>query len=148
VRLGRLRVLGLLFPVLAATACTDAEATSTARRTDVAVHSYAAPDGAPGYCTLLAGSLHVTLLASAVGTRTARPGDVEAKLDLGAAAEELTAVRNEVDPDGPLTDALDGLLAALSQARSGPLTETLRTEISTGLDDVGRLVQPDCDFPA
>jgi hypothetical protein len=147
VLLRRFPALGLVFPLLAVTACTAGEASSTSRRTDVAVQSYAAPQGAPGYCLLLANSLHVTLLPRAIGTLTARPDDVEARLDLAAAADELTEVRDEAD-DSVVAGAIDDLLDALAQARSGPLTASLVTSISTGLDDVGRLVQPDCDFPA
>ncbi|UOY03744.1 hypothetical protein [Blastococcus sp. PRF04-17] len=84
----------------------------------------------------------------AVGLLTARPRHVEAKLHVAAAAEELRAVRAEVGADGDLADALDGLVAALSSARTGPLTTSVLTSISSGLDDVGRLIQTSCDFPA
>jgi hypothetical protein len=39
------------------------------------------------------------------------------------------------------------VVGALGQARDGSLTDAVRTAISTGLDDVGRQVQPVCDFP-
>jgi hypothetical protein len=148
VLVSRFRVAGLLVPLLATVACTGGEPEPAVRRSDVALQSYAAPGGAPAYCALLAESLHLTGVAGSVGMLTVRPGDVEARLQLAAAADELTAVRDEVSPDGRLTHAIDGLVEALTEARSGSLTDSVRADISAGLDDVGRLAQPDCDFPA
>jgi hypothetical protein len=148
---GRLRVLGLLIPLLAATAgCTATEAQPRSTRADVAVRSYAPPSGAPGFCSTLAGTTHLPDLPEALGTLTADPEDVESTLALTAAIGELTYVRNEVE-DGPdvtdLVSSLDGLVSALRQARERPVTDAVRTAISTGLDDVGRQVQLLCGFP-
>jgi hypothetical protein len=150
VLIGRPRVLGLLLLLGSTTACSGAQTQPSVERTDVAVQSYAPPAGAPGYCTLLAGSPHLVGLPVAIGTLTARPGDVEAKLALSAAVGDLRAVGEEVardDGTAALGAALDELTAALARAEAGPLTDAVRTAVSTGLDDVGLLVQPACDFP-
>jgi hypothetical protein len=149
---GRTRVPGLLVLLtvtVATTACTGGESPQRLKRADVAVQSYAAPSGAPGYCASLAGSTHLTDVAVALGTLTARPGDVEAKLALTAAAEDLRAVDDELtEDDAALDAALEELAAALDRAEQGPITDSVRAAVSGGLDDVGRLVQPVCDFPA
>lgn len=146
----RSRVLGLLVLLGATTACSGAEAQPWIDRTHAAVQSYAPPSGAPGYCTLLAGSTHLVGIPVAIGTLTARPGDVEAKLALSAAVGDLRAVGEEVARDAgtaALGAALDDLTAALTRAEAGPITDSVRSAVSTGLDDVGLLVQPVCDFP-
>jgi hypothetical protein len=142
--------VSLLLVLLGGVACTGGEATETVTRADAAVPSYAPPDDAPGFCLMLAGSPHVDRVATAIGTLAARPGDAEAKLDLATATDLFAAVREEIGTDeerARLGDALDDLVAALSDAGSGDVTETLRKAISSRLEDVGRLVQSDCDFP-
>ena len=52
--------------------------------------------------------------------------------------------KHRVRPSGA---SLEELVAALRTARDGRLTDAVRTSIGTGLDDVGRQVQPVCDFP-
>jgi hypothetical protein len=151
VLIGRPRVLGLLLLLGATTACSGAQTQPSVERTDVAVQSYAPPSGAPGYCMLLAGSTHLVGIPVALGTLTSRPGDVEAKLFLSAAAGDLRAVGEQVARDGgtaALGAALDDLTAALARAGEGAVTDSVRSAIGTGLDDVGLLVQPVCDFPA
>ena len=148
--IGRLRVLGLLVPLFAATACTsDGPETAAVSRVDVAVQNYSPAEGVPAWCARLAGSPHLTGIPAAIGALTAREGDVEAKLALAAAVDDLEAVAAEI-PEGAQTDiaaALDGLAVSLTQATDGPLTDSVRAAVTTGLDDVGRLVQPICEFP-
>jgi hypothetical protein len=155
VHVGRLRVAGLLFPLIglfplvSLAACTGPDA-SIAERADAAVPSYAAPSAAPGFCAELAGTTHLTDLPVAVGTLTADPQDVEAGLALSAAIDELKAVLDEVRdaPDfAALGTSLEELVAALREAREGSLTDDVRTAIRSGLDRVGHLVQPACDYP-
>jgi hypothetical protein len=154
VRIGGSRALGLLVlpgVVLAATACTGENPRARAQPAGAAVQSYAAPSGAPGYCESLATTTHLTEVPVALGTLTARPGDVEAKLALRAAVDELQAVGEQVSQNArtaELGTALDDLVAALDRAEGGPITDSVRSAVSTGLDEVGRLVQPVCDFPA
>ena len=148
--IGRLRVVGLLFLLTGALAGCSGDELKTTERTDVAVRAYAVPHGAPGYCASLAGSTHLAQVPAAIGTLVARSGDVEAKLTLAAAVDDLRAVRAELTTDtapAALETALDDLVAALDQAEDGALTDTARAAIATGLDDVGRIVQPICDFP-
>jgi hypothetical protein len=114
------------------------------------VRSYASPSGAPGFCAALAGTTKLTGLPLAVGTLTADPTDVEAGLALTAVIDELQVVLDEVRAESgflPLDAALEGLTGALREAREGSLTDALRTAISAGLEDVGRLAQPVCGFP-
>jgi hypothetical protein len=151
--LGRLGLLGLLI-VLAGTAtgCTGfADAGSEARPAGVAVPSYGLAPGTPAYCTSLAGSTHLTGIPAAVGVLSGRRGDVQAELDLAAAIDDLRAVLEAIEDDGgspPLEAAVGELVAALSAARDGSMTSAVRDDISTALDDVGRLVQPVCRFPS
>jgi len=153
--IGRPRVFLGLLVLLGATgassACSGPEEQSRAERADVAVLSYAPPSGAPGYCASLAGSTQLTRIPTAIGTLTARPGDVESKLVLAAAADDLRVVGEQVPRDGgtaELRTSIEALVTALADATGGPVTDSVRSAISTGLDDVGRLVQPVCDFPA
>ena len=148
---GRLRVVGLLFLLVACTAaCTGSDAELQVTRADVAVRSYTPPSGAPGFCAALAGSTHLSRLPEALGTLTADPDDVEATLALTSAIGELQDVLDEVrDRSGflALDRALAQLTNAIRDARDGPLTDAVRAAIGTGLDDVGHQVQPVCDFP-
>ena len=153
--IGRPRVFLGLLVLLGATgassACSGPEEQSRAERADVAVLSYAPPSGAPGYCASLAGSTQLTRIPTAIGTLTARPRDVESKLALAAAADDLRIVGEQVPRNGGTAElgaSIDDLLTALTDATDGPVTDSVRSAISTGLDDVGRLVQPVCDFPA
>jgi hypothetical protein len=154
VRIGGPRALGLLVlpgVVLAAAACTGDGPPSRGEPAGAAVQSYAPPSGAPGYCASLADTTHLTDVPVALGTLTARPGDVEAKLALRAAVDDLQAVGEEVPRtagSAELGTALDALVAALDRAERGPITDSVRSAVGTGLDDLGRLVQPVCDFPA
>lgn len=149
---GRPRVVGLLFLLLALAACTGSapDPGPQVRRADAAVASYAPPSGAPGFCTELAGTTHVTGLPVAIGTLTADPHDVEAGVALNAAVDELRNVRADV-PDQPgflgLSTSLDELLDALREAQRGPLTDAVRTAISTRLEAFGVQAQPLCGFP-
>ena len=148
---GRLRVLGLLFPLVVGIAgCGGSDDEPQVVRADVAVRSYTPPSGAPGFCAALAGSTHLTRLPEALGTLTADPNDVEATLALTSAIGELQDVLDEVR-SGPGFLALDRSLAELTdavrEARDGPLTDAVRAAISDALDDVGQRAQPVCDFP-
>jgi hypothetical protein len=150
VRVGGLRGLGLAFPLVALAGCTPTHSAPQEQRADVAVPSYAPPSGAPHFCAALADTTHVTGLPTAVGTLTTRPEDVGAKLELTAAADELQGVLDQVsdEPDaGALAGSLRELVAALRYARDTRLTDQGRTDISTGLDDVGRAAQAACGFP-
>jgi hypothetical protein len=150
---GRPRVLGLLFLLLALAACTGSapESEPLVSRADVAVLSYAPPSGAPDFCTELAQTTHLTGLPVAIGTLTADPQDVEARLSLTATVDELRAVRADV-PDQPgllgLSTALDDLLDTLGDAQDAPLTDAVRTAISTRLEAFGVQAQPLCGFPS
>ena len=148
---GGLRGVGLAFPLVALVGCTTAPSDPPVQRADVAVPSYAAPSGAPAFCVDLARTVHLTALPDAVGTLTARPEDVGAKLDLNAAGDELRDVLQQVDRQpgaGALAGALRELVAALREAGDVRLTDDIRTRISTGLDDVGRDAQSACEFPS
>jgi hypothetical protein len=148
----RFPVPGLLVLLVAGTAgCSTPDATASVERADVAVRSYAPPSGAPDFCAVLAGSSHLTDVPSAVGTLTADPEDIEAGLALTAAIGELKDVLDGVRAHSgfvELDSSLEQLAGALRDAREGPMTDAVRTAISTGLDDVGRQVQPVCGFPA
>ena len=149
--IGRLRVLGLLVPLLATTACTAGDPeTAAVSRVDVAVQSYSPAEGVPVWCVRLARSPNLTGIPAAIGALTAREGDVEAKLALAAAVDDVEAVAAEIPESGQadLAGAFDRLGTALRQAQDGPLTESARAAVSTALNDVGRLVQPVCEFPA
>jgi hypothetical protein len=148
----RFPVPGLLVLLVAgAGGCSTPGATASLERADVAVRSYAPPSGAPGFCTALAGSTHLTDVPSAVGTLTADPEDIEAGLALTAVIGELTDVLDGVRAHPGFLElgrSLEQLAGALREAREGPLTDAVRTAITTALDDVGRQVQPVCGFPA
>jgi hypothetical protein len=151
VRVRRLRDLGLVILLLAgAAACTPAETAPPEAGVDVAVRAYSPPAGVPGFCALLADSAYLTELPEAVGTLTVEPGDVEAKLLLTAAITELDGVLADVrERPGflALERSVDELLTTLRDARDERLTETARTAIVSGLDDIGHQVQPICGFP-
>jgi hypothetical protein len=151
VGVGRLRVLCLVLPLVATAGCTTAGSASRAQLADVAVPSYAPPSGAPNFCATLAGTTHLTGLPVVLGTLTTQPEDVGARLELTAAADELQQVLDQVSVQtggGALFGSLKQLVAALREARDTPLTDQIRTQISTGLDDVGRRAQAACRFPS
>jgi len=145
------RVLGVSFLLLAVSVgCTQPVTEQRiAERADVAVPSYDAGPDAPDYCAALAGSTAVLGIPEAVGTLAGDPGNVGAEVDLTAAIDELRTVLDDVRTDGRpgLDDAVEELVAALTAARDKGLTDTVRTDISSGLDEVGSLVQPTCRFP-
>ena len=149
--IGRPGVLGLLALFLAgiAAGCTaSAEGDAAPRRADVALPSYTADGDAPEFCALLAGSTRLTVLPSALGRLAGEAGNVEARLDLSGAINELEAIHQDLGSgDRELATALDDLVGALTRARDGSLTAGVRDAVSTGLDDVGRLTQPLCEFP-
>jgi hypothetical protein len=151
VRVSRLRDLGLVVLLLGGTAaCTHAGTAPPENGGDVAVRAYSPPSGVPGFCALLADSTHLTGLPEAVGTLTVDPGNVEARLLLTAAIAELDDVLADIgeDPGFFLLDrSVDELLTTLRDVRDGGLTETARTAIASGLDDIGDQVQPVCEFP-
>lgn len=148
---GGLRVAGLVFPLVALAGCTTADDGPAVPRADAAVPSYAAPSGAPAICAELAGTTHLAGLPVAVGTLTAQPEDVGAKLEITAAIDELTGVLDKAG-HRPGLAALDrsvrDLVEVLRDARDARLTDAVRTEISTGLDDVGLRAQAFCGFPS
>jgi hypothetical protein len=147
----RLRVLGLLVSLAGVAGCTSTVAEPESQRADVAVRAYAAPSGAPAFCDALADTTQLTSLPVVLGTLTADPQDVEANLALTAAVGELQDVLDDVRARrgfSALGTSVEDLIAALRQARDGQLTDAVRAWIGTRLDDVGRQVQPVCDFPA
>jgi hypothetical protein len=148
VRVGRLRVLGLLFPLVAAAGCTSPDATPGVERADAAVPDYAPPSGTPTFCTELAGTTHLAGLSTTVGILTADPDDVESGLELTAAADELQAVLDDVRDRPAMRASLHELVDALRRAQGGRLTDAARVAITTGLDEVGREAQAICGFPA
>jgi hypothetical protein len=144
-------VLGLVFPLVAMAGCASADKPPPVPRADEAVPSYAPPSGAPALCAALAGTTHLTGLPAAVGTLATRPGDVAAKLELTAAVDELQGMLDDFDDRPDLTElssALEALTGALRDAREAPLTDEVRSKISTELDDVGLRAQAVCGFPS
>jgi hypothetical protein len=143
--------LGLLMLLGAVTGC-EAEADRTVSvSTDAAVVSYAAPDGAPSFCTTLAGSTRLAAIPRAIGALAAETGTVEARLDLTAGIDDLQAVLEDVRADEGherLGSAIEQLVATLTSAMDSPLTDAVRTGISDDLDAVGRQAQPICRFPS
>jgi hypothetical protein len=149
----RARVLGLLVLVTSLAACTSAEAVTPVRSAAdrAAVPSYEPPAGAPAFCAELAGSGRLLEVPRALGTLAARPGDVEAELQVSAAVRELRSVLDTLRAsDGParLDAAVETLADDLAAAVSGPLTAVGIAGISAGLADVDTLAQPVCGFPS
>lgn len=149
----RTRLLGLLFLVTPLAACTASEATTPVRAAadSAAVPSYQPPQGAPAFCGELAAAGRLLDVPRALGTLAARPGDVEAELQVSAAVRELRAVLDTLrEADGParLGSALEALADDLAAAVAGPLTAGGTTAITAGLDDVAVLAQPVCGFPS
>lgn len=151
-RIGGTGVLGLILLLGGPTACTDdGDGAVPAAWGEVAVPSYEAPPGAPGFCARLAGSRHVGAIPTAVGTLVLAPGDERARRHLSGAVAELEAVLDEVwrEPRSEeLSAGMEDLLAALYSATANPVDEELATRIGARLDFVGELVQPVCEFPA
>jgi hypothetical protein len=144
-------VLGLLIVLAAVTGCTPPAGSPEPVRTDAAVVSYAAPAGAPAFCSTLAGSTRLGDISRAVGALAAETGTVEARLQLTGGIDDLEAVLDEVRAEGGyerLGSALEQLVATLSDAMDSPLTDSAGTDIGADLDEVGRQAQPICRFPS
>jgi hypothetical protein len=145
---GRPGVLGLLIGLSLAAACSTEQ---TAPVPDAAVASYSAPRDAPAFCARLANSTELPRVPAAIGSLAAGAGPVEAKLSLTGAISELRTVQDDVRAASgyaALEADLDGLVAALTQATDGPLTQPVLSSISEGLAAVGEHAQPVCRFPA
>jgi hypothetical protein len=143
--------LGPLLLVGALAGCTPSVEAAPSERGDVAIASYAAPEGAPAFCRLLADSMHIDDLPDALGTLTAEPEDPTTVAQVADARAELQHVLTDVPDEeryAGLSAELEGLLVALRSATEGPVDDGLSSRISAGLDRVGALVQPVCVFPA
>jgi hypothetical protein len=149
--LGRLRLSGLLILVfLTSAACTSADAPSTSAPVGVAVPSYTPPAGAPDFCTDLARGTDLRKVPAAMGTLVVAPDDVEARLHLGNAADEVRGLLDDLRDDGGHDDvesALDDLATALETAYDETVTGAVRDDVVSTLDELGHEVQPDCEFP-
>jgi hypothetical protein len=148
---GRLRLPGLLiFPLLAAAGCTSTGTPSSATPVGVAVPSYAPPAGAPDYCRDLARGTALRKVPAAMGTLVVLPDDVEARLHLGNAADEVRGLLDDLGEHSghdEVTSALDDLVTALETAYDATVTGAVRDDVVNALDEVGDEVQPDCEFP-
>ena len=145
---GRLRVLGLLFPLAVVVGCTSPDQAPRAQRADVAVPSYAPSLGTPTVCAALAGTTHLDRLPTVIGTLIAQPRDVGAGLELTAVIDELKRVLDAATDQTALRGSLEQLLGALREARDEPLTDAVGTRISSGLDQLGSRAQSLCGFPS
>jgi hypothetical protein len=135
--------------LVAVTACVSSEDPDPAADANAALPGYEAPGGAPGFCTRLASLEELDRLPVAIGTLAAGT-DVEARTQLTAAARELLAVLADVraeDGGDGLATALEDLVGTLGEVGNGPLTDSVRSAVSTGLERVGVQAQPACDFP-
>jgi hypothetical protein len=150
-RIGGPRWLGPLLLVGAMSGCTDPVDPAPPGRGEVAIASYSAPEGAPTFCHLLAGSVHIGDLPLALGTLIADPGDRTAVAQVADAHVELEDVLADL-PTGEryaeVSSELEHLLDAVRSAMQEPVDDGLRRRISAGLNDFGALVQPVCEFPA
>jgi hypothetical protein len=118
---------------------------------DAAVASYEAPGDAPAFCARLANSTELPRVPAAIGSLAAGISPVEAKLSLIGAISELRTVQDDVraaSEYAALEAHLDDLVAGLTEATNGPLTQPVLTSISEGLEAVGEHAQPVCRFPA
>ncbi len=148
-RTSRPGVLGLLILLGAVTGCKSAA--DPVEPADAAVPSYAAPPGAPDFCTMLAGSTRIAGIPRAVGALAAETGTAHAHVMLTGGIDDLGAVLDEVraeDGHERLGTALERLVATLTSVRDRPLTDSARADVSAELDAVGRYVQPVCQFPS
>jgi hypothetical protein len=151
VRTSRPGVLGLLILLGAVTGCTGDADRAEPVSADVAVPSYAAPPGAPHFCTTLAGSTRILGIPRAVGALSAGTGTADAKLELTGGIDDLRAVLDEVraeDGHERLESAVERLVDTLAAVRDRPLTAAARAGVSADLDAVGRHVQPVCQLPS
>lgn len=140
---------GLPALALAVLVGCGADAAEPAAEVEVAMPSYVAPDGAPAFCTGLAGSRELGALPASMGTLTAG-ADVEARTQVSRAVRELRAVLADVRDDGEhddLATALDGLVRSLGEVIDGELSEPVRAAVTSGLEQVGATAQPACGFP-
>lgn len=143
----RLGVPVLLLAALAA--CSSGDRPPPAGAAGAAVASYAAPDGAPAFCSRLASLAEFGRLPVSIGTLTAGK-DVEARAQVSEVVRELRGVLADVRSEGGhdgLTTALDGLVQSLGQVGDGPLPEPVRGAVTAGLEQVDRQAQPACGFP-
>lgn len=147
---GRLRLPGLLILLLVTvTACTSTETRSRQVQV-IAVPSYTPPAGAPDFCALLAEGTDLPRLPTAMGTLAVSPQDVEARLQLSNAADELRGVLEELrnDEHVDVEHALADLATALETAYDGTMIGADDADVVRALDQFGDAVQPDCEFPA
>ena len=139
----------LLTLVMAVAGCDAAPAPARAQGA-VAVPAYEAPRQAPGFCTRLAASTHLTRIPTAVGRLVVDPQNAAAVGDLKGAITELRAVLEDLrqdGPDGDLAVNVEELIAAVSAATTRPVDAGLRNRLSARLDVLGSAVQPLCEFP-
>lgn len=141
----RLGVPALVLAALAACGPDDARpAGATA-----AVPSYAAPEGAPGFCTRLAHVGGLDRLPASMGELLDGP-DVEARTQVSQVVRGLRAVLSEVRDEGgheEVATALEDLVDGLGAVVEGPLTRPVADAVTGGLRRVGALTQPACGFP-
>jgi len=148
----RLGLLGLLVLLGATTGCSaPAAATPRAVAATPALPGYRPPAGAPALCVMLARSSHLAGVAPALGALAAGAGTTGAQRRLADAADDLRAVLTEARgerADAAVVVALEKLVAALSSASHGTPAADVPVRIRTGLDAVGTLTQPVCEFPS
>lgn len=147
-RLG-LPVLVLLASLAACGPDEDARPAAAPDTGTAAAPAYAAPDGAPGFCSRLASGEELTRLPVSVGLLVTGT-DVEARAQIGRVMRELRGVLADVREEGGhdgLATALDGLVRSLGSVVVGPLTDAVRGSVTTGLQQVGAQAQPVCGFP-
>lgn len=147
---GRPRVLGLLFLLGSLTACTSQASAPPEPSGIAALPSYEAPSGAPGFCTLLAGSTHLAQVPSALGTLTVDPSDPAARQVLAAAVDDLRAVLDNVRSDvahADLESAVEDLVGTLTAASGGRLDDGTGEAVGAALTTIGEQAQPACEYP-
>ncbi len=147
---GRLGVPALLLAALVACGPDQDARPRTADTVGAAVPSYAAPDGAPGFCARLASGEELARLPVSIGLLVAGT-DVEARAQIGRVMRELRGVLADVREEGGhdgLDTALDGLVRSLGSVVVGPLTDAVRGSVTAGLQQVGAQAQPACGFPS
>ena len=148
---GRLRLSGLLvLLLLSSAACTSADAIARPVPGGAALPSYDPPAEAPDFCAALADGTDLPRVPAAMGALAVSPDDVEARLYLGSAADEVRGVLEDLRDAGGHADvetALDALATALETANDETVTGVVRADVVRTLDAVGDRVQPLCRFP-
>lgn len=147
---GRPGALGLLLLLGSLTACTSRASAPPEPTGAAALPGYDAPYGAPGFCTLLAGSTHLAQVPSALGALTVDPADPAARQVLAAAVDDLRLVLDDVRPDvtyAELETAVEDLVAALTEASGGRLADGIGEAVGAALTTIGEQAQPACEFP-